>query len=156
MENQALIKEQLVKNIKGGQAFAPIDTVLENIAFEKIEIVPDGLPYSFYQLFYHIRFAQSDILEYCRDDGYETPNWPDDYWPEKTRPAIKEEWNRLMNTYFDEREEFCDLLLSDETQLMAPFKSNESHNILRQAELIIEHSAYHTGQLYILYRLLNG
>jgi uncharacterized damage-inducible protein DinB len=61
-----------------------------------------------------------------------------------------------MDTYFDEREEFCDLLLSDDTQLMAPFKSNESHNMLRQAELIIEHSAYHTGQLYILYRLLNG
>jgi len=156
MENQALIKQQLVKHIKGGQAFAPIDTVLDNMPYKKIGIVPDGLPYSFYQLFYHIRFAQSDILGYCLDDGYQAPNWPDDYWPEKTVSENEDEWHRLMNVYFDEREEFCDLLLSDDTQLMAPFKSNESHNMLRQAELIIEHSAYHTGQLYIIYRLLNG
>jgi len=156
MENQTLIKQQLVKHINGGQAFAPIDTVLDNMAFEKIGTVPDGLPYSFYQQFYHIWYAQSDILEYCRIDDYEAPNWPDDYWPEKTGPENEDEWGRLINTYFDEREEFCDLLLSDDTQLMAPFKSNESHNMLRQAELIIEHSAYHTGQLFIIHRLLNG
>lgn len=156
MENQQLIKQQLVKHLKGGQAFAPIDTVLDNMPFEKIGIVPDGLPYSFYQQFYHIRIAQSDILEYCRDDDYKALNWPDDYWPEIKGPDNEDEWNRLINTYFDEREEFCDLLLSDDTQLMAPFKSNESHNMLRQAELIIEHGAYHTGQLFIIHRLLNG
>lgn len=155
MENQTPVKQQLVKHIKGGQAFSPIDKVLDKMPFEKIGTVPDGLPYSFYQQFFHIQTAQSDILKYCRDDNYQPPNWPDDYWPENTGPGDKDEWERLIDTYFKERKEFCDLLLSDDTQLMAPFKSNENHTMLRQSELIIEHSAYHIGQLYVIYRLLN-
>lgn len=155
MDNQTLIKQQLVKHLNGGQAFMPIDTVLDKIPFEKIGIVPDGLPYSFYQQFFHIRVAQADILEYCREVNYQAPNWPDDYWPDTTGPQVNDEWNNLIDTYYKERKEFCDLLLSDDTQLLAPFESNESHTMLRQAELIIEHTAYHTGQLYIIYRLLN-
>lgn len=155
MGDQTLIKQQLVKHILGGQAFSPIDTLLDKMPFEYIGIVPDNLPYSFYQQFFHIHIAQSDILEYCRDDNYQALKWPDDYWPDKTNTTDKEEWDSLIENYFKAREEFCNLLLSDNTQLMKPFKSNENHNMLRQAELIIEHSAYHTGQLFIIYRLLN-
>lgn len=154
MEDQTRIKQQLVTHLKGGKAFSPIDTVLEKMPFDKIGTVPDGLPYSFYQQFAHIQIAQSDILEYCRNDNYKTPNWPDDYWPANPEPENKGEWKNLIDTYFEERKAFCDLLLNEETQLLAPFKSNENHTMLRQAQLIIEHTSYHTGQLYIIHRLL--
>ena len=150
-----LIRQQLVRHLKGGQAFSPIGKVVDEMPFEKIGVIPDGLPYSFYQLFYHIRVAQADLLEYCRDDNYQAPEWPADYWPDDPSPADKGEWESLIKSYKNERQEFCDLLLSSQTDLLEPFPSNEDHNILRQSELIIEHTAYHTGQLYLIYRLLN-
>lgn len=155
MTDQSDIKQQLNKHLVGGQAFSPIDKVLDEMPFDKIGIITDGLPYSFYQLFAHIRIAQLDILEYCTRDDYKAQNWPDDYWPDESAPASQEVWNELTESYFSERQEFCDLILSPETDLMEPFKSNKDHNLLRQAELIIEHTAYHTGQLYVIFRLLN-
>ena len=154
MDTQAQIKQRLVKHLKGGQAFSTIDKVLDKMPFDKIGIVPDGLPYSFYQLFYHIRVAQLDILEYCRDDDYKAPDWPDDYWPDTSAPADENEWQALIDSYYEERSEFCELLLDPSKDLLKPFESNKDHNLLRQAELIIEHTAYHTGQLFVIYRLV--
>lgn len=155
MNDQSDIKHQLVKHLKGGHAFSPIETVLEKIRFEDLGIRPDGLPYSFYQQFAHIRIAQLDILEYCTKDDYEAPDWPDDYWPEEPEPESPKAWEKLKRDYFTERDAFCDLIHRPDTDLMKPLESNSDHNLLRQAGLIIEHTAYHTGQLYIIYRLIN-
>jgi len=144
-----------VRHLKGGQAFSPIEKVLNEMPFDNIGVLSNGLPYSFYQQFYHIRVAQSDILAYCRDDDYKAPDWPGDYWPEFSFPTDEKEWNSLIEAYINERQKFCDLLLNPETDLLKPFSSNKEHTMLRQAELIIEHTAYHTGQLYVIYRILN-
>ena len=156
MNDQPDFKQQLVKHLKGGQAFSPIENVLEEMPYEKIGIVPDGLPYSFYQLFAHIRIAQLDILEYCTLDDYSAGNWPDDYWPDDSESESKKSWTELTDAYFSEREELCNLILQPDSDLMKPFETNKDHNLLRQAGLIIEHTAYHTGQLYVVYRLLNN
>ncbi len=156
MSDQNGIKQQLVSHIRGGQAFSPIEIVLEKINFEDLGRVPDGLPYSFYQQFAHIRIAQLDILEYCTKDDYTAPDWPDDYWPEELKPESQKAWDKLKSDYFSERDAFCELILRPDTDLMKPFEGNSNHNLLRQAGLITEHTAYHTGQLYIIYRLLNS
>lgn len=153
-ESSKAIRQRLVKHLKGGQAFSPINQVIEKVPFDKLGIVPDGLPYSFYQLFYHIQISQADILEYCRDENYQTPNWPDDYWPKQTKPASKEKWQDLVSTYLEEREQFCNLILDENNSLLEPFASNPEHNLLRQSQLIIEHTSYHAGQLFVIYRLL--
>lgn len=155
MNDQSDIKHQLVSHLKGGQAFSPIETVLENISFEDLGTQPDGLPYSFYQQFAHIRIAQLDILEYCTKNDYTAPDWPDDYWPEELKPEFRKAWEKLKSDYFTERDAFCDLILRPDTDLIKPLEANSEHNLLRQAGLIIEHTAYHTGQLYIIYRLIN-
>lgn len=53
MENQldTQIREQLIKHLKGGEAFMSIDRMIKKVQLTDIHIVPEGLPYSFYQLF---------------------------------------------------------------------------------------------------------
>lgn len=149
------LRKRLVSHLKGGQAFSSISNVINKVPFNKTGIEPEGLPYSFYQQFYHIRISQLDILDYCRDENYEAPNWPDDYWPENRAPSDESEWKTLVQNYFDERDEFCDLIMNSAGDLFEPFEANPDHNLFREAQLVIEHTAYHTGQLYIIYRLLN-
>jgi len=64
------MKEQysqlLIKHILGGNAFKKIEDILEEIPFDKIGEIPAGLPYSFWQVFEHIRIAQKDILEFLQ------------------------------------------------------------------------------------------
>lgn len=148
------MKKQLINHLKGGEAFMPVDEMLPKINFSDIGKRPAGLPYSFYELFYHIRFTQLDILEYCRDENYREHTWPTDYWPVKQAPDREEAWEDLKAKYFKEREELASLILSDKIELSDPVPSNKSHTYFREVLLVIEHTSYHSGQLLILLRHL--
>lgn len=154
MRAEENIKEQLIAHLKGGEAFMPVDEMLKEITFEKLGERPGILPYSFFELFYHIRYAQKDILEYCHSHDYRSSNWPDDYWPKTSKPGTEEEWEKLKKDYFDERQQFIKLIMDPETELTAPVKEGTQHTIIREVLLVIEHTAYHSGQLLIVLRNL--
>src|SRR6056297_3415170 len=104
MATSTIIKKQLIKHLNGGEAFMPVDQMLPKIGFKELGKRPAGLPYSFYELFYHIRFTQKDVLDYCRDKDYSEHTWPTDYWPVKQAPENEENWEQLKSAYFKERE----------------------------------------------------
>lgn len=154
MKMKQNLKQTLIKHLHGGEAFIPIEKILEKILFSELGKRPAGLPYSFYEVFYHIYFTQRDILEYCTKKNYESSNWPDDYWPPSQKPANEEEWKRLKNAFFEDRKKLTELITSEEIQLDTPVPSNEEHSFLREILLVIEHTSYHSGQLLILLRHL--
>lgn len=153
MVKEERIKEQLISHLKGGEAFLPLGEMLDKIPFTRLGEIPNGLPYSFYELFYHIRFTQKDILDYCIEENYSSHSWPDAYWPKKVKPDSDYEWEELKKDYFEERQQFIDFILDPETNLLAPVRKAE-HLVFREVMLVIEHTAYHTGQLLIMLRTL--
>lgn len=154
MRTSESTKEQLVSHLNGGHAFIPVDELLKKISFKDVGKRPTGLPYSFYEQFYHLRFTQKDILEYCRDKDYKEKSWPADYWPGQQTPNTEEEWEQLKSDFFSEREALAKLITDPGNDLSDHVPSNEKHSILREIMLVIEHTAYHTGQLLIILRLL--
>ena len=61
--NTELIK-QLKALLDGGQAHATFDEAVADFPVEFRGTVPDGLPYSAWQLLEHLRITQRDILEF--------------------------------------------------------------------------------------------
>lgn len=154
MEDTGKIKKQLAAHLKGGGAFLPVDEMLKEIKFLKLGERPKDLPYSFFELFYHMRFAQKDILEYCSAEKYKPHNWPEDYWPKHTAPGSAEEWEQLKKSFFEERQQFSDLVLDPGSDLLSPVHKGTNHTLLREVMLVIEHNAYHSGQLLVVLRNL--
>jgi uncharacterized damage-inducible protein DinB len=150
----SISKKQLIKHLRGGKAFKPLEDFIDDIPFEKIGERPQNLPYSFYELFYHIVYAQKDILEFSISEDYKSSKWPDSFWPEHSAPDNKEDWNRLKKQYFEDREKFENFILDDENDLDQPVRNSEDHSLMREILLVIEHSAYHTGQMIVILRLL--
>ncbi len=148
------LKEQLVFHLRGGEAFMPIDELLKKIPFSDLGKRPAGLPYSFYEIFCHIRFTQKDILEYCTQSDYSAPKWPDNYWPKNNAPENEAVWEKVKKEYIAERKELEKLILSSEMELSHHVPSSQNHSYLREILLVIEHTSYHTGQLLILLRHL--
>lgn len=147
-------RDQLVKHLEGGLAYASLDTFLDKVPFEKLGIRPKGLPYSFFEVFFHICFAQKDILEFTISGDYKTRNWPDDYWPEEQAPATEADWEDLKQEFFEDRELFKNFIMDTKNKLDEPVQNSEDHTLLREILLVIEHNAYHTGQLLMIERLL--
>lgn len=132
----------------------PVDQMLDEMPYEKAGIVPEGLPYSFWQQLYHLRYAQKDILDFSTDSDYSAPSWPDDYWPENAAPESRDEWERTIEAYKNERAELAELIGDSKNDLYEAFSHGEGQTLLREAILVIEHSAYHTGQMLVIMRLL--
>ena len=150
------LRERLSKHLNGGEAFMTITDMLGKISFEDINKRPVNLPYSFYELFFHTVFTQKDIVKFTCSDDYTEPKWPEYYWPREKQCRTVEDWESLISEYKTDRERLRKFLLDDINKLTEPVKNGEGEQtLLREVLLVIEHSAYHTGQLMIVLRLLN-
>jgi uncharacterized damage-inducible protein DinB len=148
------LKKQLVNHLNGGEAFMPLDKMLKKITSQQLGERPKDLPYSFYELFYHIWYTQKDILKYCIEKNYKAPTWPKDYWPAHREPENEGEWNNLVEKFRKDREDLTKLIMNPEVELTSTVPSNSDHTFLREILLVIEHTAYHSGQLLIVLRHL--
>ncbi len=151
------IRKQLLALLKGGQAHATFDDAVKDFPAELRGKVPDGLPYSAWQLIEHLRITQRDILNFSAPPtgGYHAINWPDDYWPKSPEPPSSAAWDQTIATIRDDQKKF-EALLKPEADLAKPFRWGDGQNLLREALLIADHNAYHLGELIVIRRLLGA
>ena len=156
MSENTLIRERLAKHLESGEAFMPVTKMLTKISYEEINTRPSNLPYSFYELFFHTVFTQKDIVKFTCSDDYTEPKWPDYYWPKEKNCRSKEDWESLKAEYLTDRERLRKFILDDKNNLTDTVKNGKNEQtLLREVLLVIEHTAYHAGQMLIILRLLN-
>jgi hypothetical protein len=150
------IRKQLVAMLQGGQAHATFDDAVKNFPAEMRGKVVEGLPYSAWQLLEHLRITQRDILNFSAPPtgGYHPIKWPDDYWPKSPEPPSASAWESSIATILEDREHFEALITRPDADLAKPFRWGDGQNLLREALLIADHTAYHLGELVVLRRLL--
>lgn len=113
-----------------------------------------GLPYSPWQLLEHVRIAQHDILDFCRNAAYVEMKWPDDYWPKSPAPPDTAAWEQSVAAFRRDREAFKQLVGDPKVDLFAKIPHGTGQTYLREALLVADHNAYHLGQLVAVRRLL--
>ncbi len=152
------LRKQLVALLDGGQAHATFEDAVADFPVNLRGVVPDGLPYSVWQIVEHIRIAQRDILDFSAPPtgGYQPMEWPEAYWPKSAVPQSVEAWDRAAAAVKDDLEKFKALILRPEADLPKPFLWGTGQNLLREALLIADHNAYHVGELIVLRRLLGA
>jgi len=152
------VREQLIALLDGGQAHATLHHAVKDFPADLRGVVPEGLPYSAWQLLEHLRIAQRDILDFSAppSGGYQHKRWPEDYWPKQPAPPSAEAWERSLGAIQSDLESFKALLLRPEADLVKPFRWGTGQNLLREALLIADHAAYHIGELIVLRRLLGA
>lgn len=151
-------RDNLVKLLSGfleeANAHITFQDAVKNIPARYYGIKPEGLPYSLWQEIEHIRITQKDILAFCQDANYQSPSWPEGYWPSNPAPSKESEWKESIKMVISDRKEFISLLDDSSADLYKPFSYGNGQNLIREALLIIDHTAYHVGQIIIIRRLL--
>lgn len=148
--------KQVLALLRGGQAHATLEDAVADFPAELRGVVPQGLPYSAWQLVEHLRIAQEDILQFSDPPagGYQHRKWPEAYWPESAEPPSAGSWDESLAVLQSDLQRFEALLTAPDADLYKPFAWGEGQNLLREALLIADHNAYHTGELIVLRRLL--
>jgi uncharacterized damage-inducible protein DinB len=144
------LRDQLLDTLKGGQAHADFQSAIKNFPAEYQGKKPEGAPHTAWQLLEHLRIAQSDILDFSTDPGYVEQKWPDDYWPLEAAPPKPQSWNESVAAFEKDHKEFAALISDPSNDLFAKLPNGDGQTLLREALLIIDHNAYHIGQLVLL------
>lgn len=154
------IKKEIVKTLKDlllkSNAHVNFAAAVKGMPAELRGVVPEQLPYSVWQLVEHIRLTQADILDFSRDAAYQSPPWPEGYWPRKTVPANDEAWRQSLEQIKSDTHAFIALLEAPEADLFRPFPYGDGQHLFREALLIADHTSYHTGEIIAVRRLLNA
>ena len=150
----SFVIKELEEVIRTGNAHAGFDEAVKDISADLYGVVPEGLPYSLWQLIEHIRITQWDILEFSRDPHHKSPQWPDEYWPKEKAPAHSGDVRKSIERMAADRQAFIGLLHAAGEGIYTPFAHGDGQSLFREALLIADHTSYHTGEIIILRRLL--
>ena len=156
MDNQAVLRQQLIENLKTGNAHTSFPEAIKDFPAEMRGKRPKGSPHSPWELLEHMRIAQWDILEFSRDANHVSPAFPDGYWPESPEPPDDKAWDRSVNGFCTDLHSFCALIGDESTDLYARIPYGSGQTILREALVAADHNSYHLGQLLLLRRMLGA
>ena len=148
------LREHLLYLLRGGGAHLHFDKAVANIppALRGATVPP--VPHSPWRLLEHLRIAQWDILEFCRNPDHVSPHWPDGYWPNGNAPPDDSAWDQSVHMFRADLAAMCARVADPATDLFAPIPHGDGQTILREALLVADHNAYHLGQLVVVRRLL--
>lgn len=151
-----VVRDLLGKALAWQDAHATFDDAVKDIPAEAQGKVPEHLPYSAWQLLEHLRITQKDILDFCVDSDYAEMKWPDDYWPSSAAPPTGTAWAESIEAFNRDRQALQKIAADTSVDLEAKIPHGSGQTYLRELVLVIDHSAYHVGQLVLVRRLLGN
>ena len=154
MDNDKALRAHLAKLLGWEDAHAGFDAAVDGLAPALRGRLPPGSPHSAWQLLEHLRLAQKDILDFCRDPAYEEPASMEEYWPASAAPPSDEAWEESVAAFRRDRAAMRALAEDPAIDLFAKVPQGTGQTYLRELLLVADHNAYHVGQLVLLRRLL--
>jgi len=150
-----VLREHLVKSLKGGQAFVPFRKALEGVKPELRNVRPKKELHSIHEELEHMRRAQKDLIDFALDPDWKPPKWPEGFWPQPGREVSEEEWNGTVNGFFKELNRAIRLAKDPKIDLLSLVPQTEC-TYLREIMIIIEHNAYHLGKILDIRKALGN
>jgi hypothetical protein len=152
----AALREHVLYLLRGGGAHLDFESAIADLPADLRGAKVAGLPHTPWRLLEHLRIAQWDILEFCRDPRHVSPPFPEGYWPDGDAPPEDGAWDRSVAAFRADLRAVQDLVADPATDLFAPIPHGQGQTVLREALLVADHNAYHLGQLVVVRRLLGA
>ena len=155
-KNGQSVRDHLLSLLGGASAHISFDDFVADFPVKACGREIEGLPYTAWQVLEHIRIAQWDILEFCRDAMHVSPKWPKGYWPGPDELGNEELWQETVEQVRRDLKQMEALVADPATDLFARIPHGTGQTILREALLVADHNAYHLGALAVMSRVLKN
>jgi hypothetical protein len=150
MTNQQSVRDLLLEQLQGGKAHVDFSRAVKGLKLNDLEMRLQKQPYSIWELAEHIRIAQHDIVDFCRNPDYKSISWPDGYWPDSHRPEDQQQWEDTIEAFHRDHSAMVELIGDLDNDLLTPLPHGDGQTLFREAMLIVDHNAYHIGQIVLL------
>lgn len=150
------IRDMLIRALAWDDAHGSLESLTGSFPVELAAETIPGEPHSPWQILEHIRICQEDILDFATNPKYKYKKWPDDYWPKDPKPPSPAAWAETSDRIIQDRNRLTELIEDTNTSLTEIFRHGRGENLIREVLLVIDHTAYHLGQLTILKKYLTG
>jgi uncharacterized damage-inducible protein DinB len=153
VSDQAL-REHVAALLSWQDAHAGLEQIVDGVPAGKWAAPAAGLPYTLWQLLEHLRLAQYDILDFCRNPAYAQLRWPEDYWPKESDQPTAEAVAGSIAAFRRDRDALAALARDRKVDLFARIPHGTGQTYLRELLLVADHTAYHLGQMVAVRRAL--
>ncbi len=150
------LREHVLYLLRGGGAHLDFDDAVAALPPKLRGARPPSVPHTPWRLVEHMRIAQWDILEFCRNPRHKSPKFPDGYWPTGDAPPTPTAWNTCLKQLRADRKAIEAMVADPAVDLFARIPHGDGQTILREALLVADHNAYHLGQLIVVRRALGA
>jgi len=144
------LRDHLLYLLKGGGAHANFDDAMGDWPVQLAGVKVANFPHTAWMLLEHLRLGQWDIVEFSRNSKHVSPKWPEGYWPASEAPADEKAWTASMAAFRKDLQTMERLVRDRKVDLYARIPWGDGQTILREAQLVADHNAYHLGQLVML------
>jgi uncharacterized damage-inducible protein DinB len=149
-------REELVFQLRQGDAHLSFLDAVNDFPLDAINVRPQNIAYSFWHLLEHVRYCQFDMFDYLRNPKYRAGVFPDDYWPSKDVEASEQQWLDSVEAFRSDLDAIESFILDTDRDLWlaAPQAWEPKHTPLRTVMVMIDHNAYHGGEIGVLRQIL--
>jgi hypothetical protein len=149
-----LLREQLVRLLRGGNAHMTFEEMIEDFPAGSMNTVFPNGTYTPWHLLEHLRLSQWDILDFIRNPNYQEREWPKDYWPAQDAHASEADWRQTIAAFQRDMQALQDLVMDPQTDPHARIPWGDGQTILREILLVADHNAYHIGEFAIMRQVM--
>lgn len=96
------------------------------------------------------------MIDFIRNPEYKELEWPKDYWPSSEIKATKAMWDNSISRINSDLQDLIEILKNPSIDLFAPIPHGTGQTIFKEVLQIIDHSAYHLGEVILMRRSLNA
>jgi len=147
------LRQLLSRSLAWPEAHLTLEEAVKGLPAAQRGKRPRGWAHSPWEILEHIRLAQKDLLDFATRADYAAMEWPREYWPSSPKPPRAASWAASLKAIAEDRAAL-QRLVETVPDLLADVPSAKGKTILRSVLLVLDHNAYHVGQLALAKNLL--
>ena len=153
--NAQALREHLLELLSGGNAHINFEDFFAGFPAERCGQKIQDLPYTAWQVLEHLRIAQWDILEFCRDKDHASPKWPEGYWPAPDDTGDPTLWRETVVKFRGDLRQMGEIVSNPDIDLFAKIPHGSGQTVLRETLMVADHNSYHLGAFVVIGRTLS-
>lgn len=150
------LRDHLLELLEAGGAHTGFEDAIAGLPPKLRSAKPQGQPHTPWRILEHMRLAQHDIVEFTVNPRYESPPFPEGYWPQTDGPSTAADWTTAVRAFRADLKRMVKLVGDPKTDLLTPLPHGTGQTVARETMLLADHNAYHIGQLILIRRLLGA